>query len=281
MTYEILLKSFLKQTKSILDEREGLATFWIMLFHLNKWSRIQFEMNRKKTVDSENLNAVNAFVIRLKTGEPVHYITGKTEFYGVTHLVNRNALIPRPETEELVDWIVSDNKLKKTQSVLDIGTGSGCIINSLALNLNGRFYGLDVSNDALSLAKANSKALETTVHFFIKNILNTQDTSDKFDTIVSNPPYIPVSDKKSMGSNVLDFEPELALFVPNTDPLIFYKAIINFGLKSLNMQGCIYFEIHENYSSDLKTIIDKLNCKYLFKKDMQGKDRMLKIWDLV
>ncbi len=119
------------------------------------------------------------------------------------------------------------------------------------------------------------------MHFFIKNILNTQDTSDKFDTIVSNPPYIPVSDKKSMGSNVLDFEPELALFVPNTDPLIFYKAIINFGLKSLNMQGCIYFEIHENYSSDLKTIIDKLNCKYLFKKDMQGKDRMLKIWDLV
>jgi release factor glutamine methyltransferase len=281
MTYEKLQKSFLESADSEIERREALAIFWIMLFHVNQWSRIQFEMNKKEIVTSEKQLAFSAIEKRINTGEPIQYITGNTEFYGNRHNVTIDVLIPRPETEELVDWIISDQKTKKNQKYLDIGTGSGCIINSLALDLKGDFRGLDISQKALSVAQGNAENLGLTVVFENTDILKSKEEGLNLDVIVSNPPYIPFSDKSEMNKNVLDYEPEIALFVPNDDPLVYYKKIINYSLNNLNENGALYFEIHESYSNELKVIIQYLNCEYKFRNDMQGKVRMLKIWGLV
>ena len=281
MTYENLQKSFLENTAINLEARESLAVFWILLFHSNEWSRIQYEMHKKEAVPSEKQNWFLEATQRILNGEPVQYITGGAEFYGHTHIVNSCVLIPRPETEELVHWIISDQKSFDGHKYLDIGTGSGCIINSLALNLKGVFYGVDVSKKALDVAKLNSEVLESEVEFNLKDILNLKENDLNYDVIVSNPPYIPIKDISEMNRNVLDYEPEIALFVSNDDPLIFYKAIIRYGLKNLNKEGVLYFEIHESYKRELKVIVEDLDCSFEFRNDMQGKARMLKIWDLV
>lgn len=281
MTYNDLQKAFVENTKSVFIERESLAVFWIVVFHLNQWSRIQFEMNKSKPVEPDKEAAFRAVENRLKRGEPVQYIFEGTEFYGKHHIVSPSVLIPRPETEELVDWIISDLKSKTRQKVLDVGTGSGCIINSLALHLKGEFLGVDISDEALIIAERNAKKLKTGVMFQQLDILKSTQKGFNCDVIVSNPPYIPVKDRLEMKSNVLDFEPGLALFVSNDDPLVFYEAIIKFSFKNLRKNGALYFEIHEGHVNEIKLLVDGLNCNYRLKKDMQGKFRMLKIWDLV
>jgi release factor glutamine methyltransferase len=281
MTYENLQKSFLESSSLDLESRERLAVFWIMIFHVNHWSRIKYEMHKKEIITTEKQESYIDIIQRLETSEPIQYITGSTEFYGNTHLVNTDVLIPRPETEELVDWIVSDQKTTKNQKYLDIGTGSGCIINSLALNLNGTFTGYDFSNLALSTAKSNAKALKSDVTFKVEDILQSKLRGADYDVIVSNPPYIPFKDKIEMKSNVLEYEPEIALFVSNEDPLIFYKAILNFCLLNLSKSGTLYFEIHEDYKEELKAIVEEEKYSCQFRKDMQGRARMLKIWNLV
>lgn len=281
MTYSDLQKTFVNNISNEYDQREALNVFWVVLLHLNKWSRIQYEMHRNSFVEPDKFESFQGIGNRLNQGEPVQYITESTEFYGNNHIVSPSVLIPRPETEELVDWIVSERAPLTAQKALDVGTGSGCIINSLALNLEGEFYGADISKDALAIAERNSKELKTGVIFIHLDILTTNQKDFGYDIIVSNPPYIPVKDKYEMKSNVLDFEPDIALFVSDDNPLTFYRAIINYSIRNLKKGGFLYFEIHEGYANELKQLVEGFKCGYQFKKDMQGKNRMLKIWDLV
>lgn len=215
---------------------------------------------------------------RLETGEPVQYILGETEFYGLPFKVSPAVLIPRPETEELVEWILETAKQAPIKTILDIGTGSGCIAIALKKNLPGvEIYAMDVSAAALNMAKQNALLNEVKVNFIFDDILNPTEQLPQFDIIVSNPPYVTLQDKKQMHTNVIDFEPHTALFVPEEDPLIFYKAITEFATQKLNSEGYLFFEINESYGE--KTI-DLLHHNRFtnseLRKDLPGRDRMTK-----
>ena len=227
--------------------------------------------------ESELLNFLYA-IKDLKKNRPIQYIAGKTWFYGVELYVKEGVLIPRPETEELVDWVVSECKFAK--QILDIGTGSGCIPLAIKSKLRDlHLTGYDVSKDAIEIAQKNAKSLNLEVSFDEFDVLNWKlfPQENKFDVIVSNPPYIPEFDKKIMHENVLDYEPTLALFVPNDDPLVFYKAIADFSLINLNEQGKLYLEIHESYGLEVVQMLTQVGYGNIeLRKDLQGKDRMIK-----
>ena len=223
----------------------------------------------------------SAFTL-LKKEVPIQQIIGYTWFYGHKFNVNKNVLIPRPETEELVDWILKDNPAYK--SILDIGCGSGCISISLALNSNLKMTSLEVSELALIQAKDNADKFMTPIKFIHADIF-AKDTIfklDHFDIIVSNPPYVLESDKCMMANNVLQYEPHLALFVPDNNPLKYYDTIAEIATKRLNQNGLLYFEIHEQKGSEiLKMLDDKGFISVELKQDLQGKDRMVKAkWKL-
>lgn len=214
----------------------------------------------------------------LKKNKPVQYVAGLTWFYGLEIGVSEGVLIPRPETEELVDWIVKD--YSNALFIADVGTGSGCIPLALRSNLpNAKVLGLDISVVALEIASKNASKLNLEVDFSEFDALNWYQYKfeDKFDVIVSNPPYIPHSDKELMHENVLLFEPELALFVPNDSPLLFYQAIADFANSNLKIGGALFFEIHESFGEDtLKMLQNKGFSNLELRQDLQGKDRMIK-----
>ncbi len=213
----------------------------------------------------------------LKNNEPVQYVVGETWFYDLRIGVKEGALIPRPETEELVDWII--NSEKEAKFILDIGTGSGCIPLALKNNLiKAKVSACDISGSAIEIAKENSKDLNLEVDFFKLDILNDSTwKEDKLDVIVSNPPYIPVQEKIRMNENVLDFEPDLALFVPDDQPLLFYIKIAEFAVLHLKPKGSLYFEIHEDFSSEtIQMLKGKGFVDIEIKRDLQGKDRMVR-----
>lgn len=252
------------------NEIEAMA-YWTIESYFNL-SRSSFKLEQDRDLLSDEILFVSNVVERLKTKEPIQYIFGETSFYGMTFKVDKNCLIPRPETEELVDWILEDPKNK----VLDIGTGSGCIAISIAKKSNADVIALDISSDALDLAKKNAKINDVTVEFFQANLLEL-DKVEKVDIIVSNPPYVLESDKQMMDSNVLDFEPHNALFVEDENPLIFYNQIIKIAKKSLNINGFIFFEIHELKANEIIDLLNDNNFSNIeLKKDLQNKDRMIK-----
>lgn len=220
-------------------------------------------------------------VQKLNTNEPFQYILGNEEFYGYNFKVNKNVLIPRPETEELVEWVIDTVKnLDKNLNILDIGTGSGCIPISIAKNIdNAVIHACDISNEAIKLAKENNIKLQTNVNFFEQDILDEKlwKYKNKYDIIISNPPYIPNSEKTLMHSNVLDFEPNIALFVENENPLLFYNTISKFALKNLAINGFLFFECNEYNAKKVVELLKKLKFKNIeLKKDLSGKDRMIK-----
>jgi release factor glutamine methyltransferase len=213
---------------------------------------------------------------RLENMEPIQQIIGRTYFYGHPFLVNRHTLIPRPETEELVDLIIQENK-KSNLIVLDIGTGSGCIPISLALHLeNANVHSIDISPEALTLATENAKVNRAKVVFSKLDILKDEITYSNLDIVVSNPPYIPQSEEKFMDKNVTEFEPGLALFVPDNDPLIFYRVIAEKAINSLSSNGKLYFEIHHAFGKETADLVRNSgfeNVRLL--QDFQGKDRFV------
>jgi release factor glutamine methyltransferase len=215
----------------------------------------------------------------LKKNRPVQYVAGKTWFYGLEIRVEEGVLIPRPETEELVDWIVTSNSNKNAKNIVDIGTGSGCIglaIKSKLIDAN--VTGLDFSDEALKIAKCNAENLSLDVRFQQFDALNWQEFKfeNKFDLIVSNPPYIPEEDKASMHPNVLDYEPDMALFVPNESPLIFYEAIADFAKENLKKGGAVYFEIHEDFGLEVGRMLNRKGFDPLVLCDLQAKERMVR-----
>lgn len=217
---------------------------------------------------------------RLLQHEPVQYILNESWFCGLKIYVDKNVLIPRPETEELVEWIVSENRQNKNEiSILDVGTGSGCIPLALKNKLpHAVIWSCDVSQGALNVARKNANTHKLDVNFIHLNFLdrNERNSLPTYHIIVSNPPYIPEKDRQDMDPNVVNFEPSQALFVPNDNALLFYEALADFGINHLEQDGCIYAEIHESLGTSTAQLFAKYEYATELRKDMQGKDRMIK-----
>lgn len=271
---------FIKQLSSLNDDGEVESFFYIILEKLHNLKRIDLALNPNLELSDEDFKKWNEIISELKTQKPIQYILGETEFYGLKFEVNENTLIPRPETEELVQIIISHNEITKNQNplkILDIGTGSGCIAISLAKNLSdAKVAAIDVSEKALETAKKNAKTNEVNVSFILKNILETSDLGQEFDLIVSNPPYVRNLEKKEIKTNVLKFEPHLALFVEDDDALIFYRKIAELALKNLSKNGKLYFEINQYLGKETVALLENLGFKnVVLKKDIYGNDRMI------
>lgn len=264
---------------SVYDDNEaGNIADWV-LEYVTGLARSERIISKNKALSSlETENLVNAEQ-RLLKHEPVQYVLNEAWFCGMKFYVDKNVLIPRPETEELVEWIISNLKFPfTTLKILDIGSGSGCIPVALKRKLRkAEVWSCDISNEALAVARKNAESLGADVKFIQLNFLDERDRKSlsQFDIVVSNPPYIPERDKLQMNKNVLDYEPHTALFVSDNDPLQFYKAIAIFGQKHLNENGSIFLELHENYAKETATLYQTENYIAELKKDMQGKERLL------
>lgn len=239
-------------------------------------SSVTYYSKEALTPDPERERKLETALNRLAQGEPLQYIIGSTPFCGLTFRVDSRVLIPRPETAELVEWITED--AGASGSLLDIGTGSGCIAVTLAHNLPyWKVQGWDISEGALEVARENSRLNGTDVEFNKADILNVTVTDCYFDVIVSNPPYVMESEKEQMENRVLDFEPHSALFVPDSDPLMFYRAIAEFGNRALNKGGRLYFEINPLEAEALKEMLSDAGYHDIeLRKDIFGKQRMIK-----
>lgn len=245
------------------------------VFHL---SALDLYAGKDNDFSSENLNRLNDIVMRLKSYEPLQYILGETYFCGLKFEVSPSVLIPRPETAELIDWVLSDYNGAAGMKVLDIGTGSGCIPISLASLMDRpKVFAWDISEDALKVARRNSIKNNVEVDFRNVDVLGEEIPAIEVDIIVSNPPYIGESEKNVMDKNVLDWEPELALFVPDNDPLVFYRRIALLGMDILKEKGVLYFEINQLYGPDTVDMLIDIGYKDIeLRKDMSGNDRMIK-----
>ena len=267
------LNNFTKNEASIIID--------LFISDFMKINKTQLLLIQNDFVSKELSNYIEMVMERLQKNEPFQYILGYEEFYGYSFKVNKNVLIPRPETEELVDWIIESTKINtKKINILDIGTGSGCIPISLAKNIyNADIFAYDISKKAIDVAKENNKYHDTKVTFINQDILNKSlwKNNKYFDIIVSNPPYIPNSEKGLMHSNVLDFEPKIALFVENEEPLLFYETIADFALTNLKLGGFLYFECNEFNAKDVVKLLKRMTFKnIILKKDLSGKERMIK-----
>lgn len=246
--------------------------------NLTGLSRTEIYINKNTLFSDEQHKKVNIFIDKLKKFVPIQYILGETEFYGLPFYVNESVLIPRPETEELVDWIQHEHKRNANLHMLDIGTGSGCIAISLKHLLpTSTVDAFDISEKALETAQSNANRNHLEVHFSKVDILNAPDFDKKWDIIVSNPPYIPEQEKAEILPNVLNHEPHLALFVPDADPLLFYRHIALFAQKQLNSNGKLYFEIHRDAGKSCVDLLTELGFTDVeLRKDISGNDRMVR-----
>ncbi|GGA80822.1 release factor glutamine methyltransferase [Flavobacterium palustre] len=281
---------FIQELSSIYDEAEAESFFYLILEEKNQLKRIDLALQPDLSFSEADLQLWNSILEQLKLEIPVQYLLGKTHFYGLEFEVNENVLIPRPETEELVDWIISNNQIIKSTNplrILDIGTGSGCIAISLAKNLsNAQVYAIDVSEKALATAQKNAVRNQVEVNFIKTDILKTNDleklpTSNfqlptQFDIIVSNPPYVRNLEKQEIKKNVLDNEPYLALFVEDDNALIFYRKIAELAQKNLSPNGQLYFEINQYLGKEMVELLENLNFRNIeLRKDIYGNDRKI------
>ncbi|MFT5754875.1 MAG: release factor glutamine methyltransferase [Flavobacterium sp.] len=281
--------SFTKTLESIYDKEEIESFFFIISEFLHQKKRIDLALDPSFSINENELEKWNSIIAELKQEKPIQYILGETEFYGLRFLVNENTLIPRQETEELVDLILSENSKIEIPNpkILDIGTGSGCIAISLAKNLhNPKVYALDVSEKALDIAKQNAEINKVEINFINKSILEVEDLEQltthnsqlttKFDIIVSNPPYVRNLEKIEIKKNVLEYEPHLALFVEDNDALLFYRKIAQLAKINLVENGKLYFEINQYLGKETVELLENLDFKNIqLLKDIYGNVRMI------
>lgn len=272
---------FIQELSTIYDAVEAESFFYLILEEKQKLKRIDLALNPDLTISENEIQLWNSILEELKKEIPIQYLLGKTSFYGLDFEVNQNVLIPRPETEELVEWIVQSTKHEARDTklkVLDIGTGSGCIAISLAKNIpNPSVFAIDVSEKALATAQKNAQSNEVNVTFIHKNILETEDLDEQFDIIVSNPPYVRELEKVEIKKNVLENEPHLALFVADNDALVFYRKIAELAQKNLAPNGQLFFEINQYLGKEMVELLEKMNFKNVeLRKDIYGNDRMMK-----
>lgn len=270
---------FIDQLTPLYDREEASSIFYIILEEIHQIKRIDLALSPTLVFTDKEIAYWNAIVEQVKLEIPIQYILGTTSFYGLSFVVNKNTLIPRPETEELVDLVLKElNKSGKlNQKIVDIGTGSGCIAIALAKNLpSASVTAIDVSKEALEIAQINAVKNKVTIHFSEKDILKTIDLGQQFDCIVSNPPYVRNLEKIEIKKNVLDYEPHLALFVPDEDALLFYRKIATLAKKNLTIEGKLFFEINQYLAKEMKAMVEELGFKNVqIFKDCYGNDRML------
>lgn len=265
----------------LFPKEEVDSFFYLVIDHYLGLERFVLAMQPNFVVSKDNEEPLFYALSQLKQERPIQYILGKAHFCDLEFGVDENVLIPRPETEELVYWILNEVQQGIRQEglkILDIGTGSGCIAISLAKNLpNAKVYALDISKKALQIAQQNAVDNEVDIVFLEADILSMEGYKDKFDVIVSNPPYVRELEKKEMKNNVLEHEPGLALFVSDGDPLIFYTKITLFALNHLKASGMLFFEINQYLGEEMKQLLEAGNFSEIeLRKDMFGNDRMLK-----
>lgn len=282
MRLKDLAGQFTDALHKIYGEEEAQAIFLVSIDQVMQYSRADYLLKKEEEVPAEPLEQLQEVLSELSKGRPVQYVLGETVFYGSRFQVNESVLIPRPETEELVDWVFESSKSlsfvnNKPIYLLDVGTGSGCIAVSLKKNLPAaEVFALDISKEALSIANINSYLNQVDIHF-IHTDIRGYNTPQKFDLIVSNPPYIRLNEGAIMSENVLAHEPHLALFVSNEDPLIFYNAIADFALTNLSNSGLLFFEINEHLGKEtVDLLIHKDFINIELRRDMQGKERMIR-----
>ena len=257
---------------TIYDSREIKSIAYIVIEELFGFNKSQTIINANYLINLNQENKILEILEKLNQNIPIQYILGKTSFYNSTFFVNNHTLIPRPETEELVKWILDFS----FNNVLDVGTGTACIPITLALNSDAKISALDISSEALLVAKKNCDQYNINLNLICSNIFHYK-TEEKFDLIISNPPYVLNSEKKFMHKNVIDNEPHLALFVDDNNPLIYYKYIIEFSNNSLLANGLLFFEINERFAFEIISILKDYNFVNIeLKKDINGKDRMIK-----
>lgn len=269
-----------KALTNLYPETEIDAIIRIILSHKFGMSHYEQVSRANDIIAMNSLHQIYDIIQQLKDFIPIQYILGETEFYGVKFKVDKHVLIPRPETEELVDWIIKDAKIFEHPKILDIGTGSGCIAITLSKFIDKSYVtAIDVSEKALLIAQDNARRNKTNIKFIEEDILNYKSTGlQKFDIIVSNPPYVTPAQRIKMSRNVTDYEPELALYVPGKDPLLFYRVITEFACKHLAENGYLYFEINEILGSEIVKLVSEYGFVIELKKDLNQKDRMIKAW---
>ena len=275
------LKDILNKYQTVLgdiyDDQESLATFYIVAHYVSGLTKSQVAYRLQDSISIEEVEQYSLILERLLKAEPLQYVLSEAYFYGLKFKVNSAVLIPRPETEELVELAL--NTLKNTPSklnILDIGTGSGCIAITLKHSLsNADVYAMDISPEALDIANQNAINNNTKVHFLEADI-RAYKSNEKFDLIISNPPYVTNREGVHMDKNVMNYEPHLALFVADDSPLEFYIAITAFASQNLNKNGFLFFEINANFGKETANLlIDKSFTDIQILKDMQGKDRFI------
>lgn len=279
MTVKELNLLFEEELSSIYPKNEIKTFFFIVLEEFLNFQRIDSILRANDIINKEKQPVILSIIERLKHEEPMQYILGKTEFYGLPFNVNNKTLIPRPETEELVEWIIEETKNIDTElNILDIGTGSGCIPISLKVNIPKAIVTtIDVSNDAITIAKQNAVLNNVEISFLNMDILNSKKLPGNYDIIVSNPPYVRNLEKGEMKNNVLNNEPHLALFVENDNPLIFYDKISKLASAYLKKEGMLFFEINQYLSKETSSLIKNNGFQNIsLKKDLFGNNRMIK-----
>jgi release factor glutamine methyltransferase len=275
---------FIKKLKTIYDDREAeTISDWVFenLTGMKRWER---RANQHNEIKNSEYQQLQKYLQELSKHKPVQYVLNESWFYKMKFFVNEDVLIPRPETEELVEWIINEFNLpnpndSKPINILEIGSGSGCISISLKKELPGAHVtAIDISEKALEVAKKNAGELKASIDFFKIDFLDETKwgSLSQCDIIVSNPPYIPVKEKESLKRNVIDFEPEVALFVEDSDPFIFYKKIARFSKTHLKRGGKIYVEINETKSEEIKEVFENEDFNATITKDIYGKERMVK-----
>jgi release factor glutamine methyltransferase len=274
---------FNEALSAIYPKTEIDSFFFILMEEKLKLQRIDTVLNSDLLITNKNLIDLKNIVKRLQKEEPIQYIIGNTEFYGLPFLVDKNTLIPRTETEELVAWVLDEIKVltnnKITElSILDIGTGTGCIPISLAKNLTSlNISAIDISPEALIIAKQNAILNKVTIEFIELDILNAESLPQEYDVIISNPPYVRELEKVEIKNNVLENEPHLALFVADENPLIFYNKIADLAKQQLSKNGMLFFEINQYLGKETVNMLVKKGFKNIqLKKDLFGNDRMIK-----
>jgi release factor glutamine methyltransferase len=267
-----------KELAGIFSAEEVESLIFLIFEKLKGYSRTQFLLAKEENLSEDEMTEIEKIVARLKNHEPIQYIFGETEFYGLPFYAVPGVLIPRPETEELVHWIIQENQHPEP-AILDIGTGTGCIAISLRKNIEkATVQACDISPVCIKTARRNAKLNAVPVSVFEYDILNNvpEVCFPELDVIVSNPPYVRKAEKRLIDKNVLDFEPGLALFVPDENPLIFYERIADFAIIHLKNEGHLYFEINEAFGKECMEMLKQKGFhNVVIKKDINGKDRMI------
>lgn len=278
MTFRAAKTEIVSQLSSIYDREEAISIAKLLIENVAGLSGTELLMRQNDELSASQLQQMESYLIRLMSFEPLQYVLQTAWFMGLPFYVEKGVLIPRPETEELVAKFIDENPL--IHSVLDVGTGSGCIALSIKKNLpNAEVFAMEVSSTALSIAKKNGSQFRLDVHWILQNVLDWTTALNALpivDCIISNPPYICTNERNDMRRNVLEYEPELALFVSNEDPLLFYRRIAEMGQKILKANGKLYFEINETLGAEMVQLLQALKYTDIrLEKDFYGKDRFV------